>query len=159
MQRKISETRIRPFKPEDQGRVLDLWTECGLTVPQNNPKRDIQRKLKVNAELFLVGTRGDEVVGTVMAGYEGHRGWINYLAVHPGYRRLGIATIMMKAAEDKLRQMGCPKINVQIRISNQEAIKFYESIGFSDDKVLSMGKRLEDDAAHDTGYTDLRETD
>lgn len=130
---------------------MGLWAECGLVVPQNNPERDIQRKLGVNSELFLVGILGNEVVGTCMAGYEGHRGWINYLAVHPDYRRLGIATIMMKAAEDKLRKMGCPKINVQIRISNQEVIKFYESIGFSDDQVVSMGKRLEDDAAHDIG--------
>jgi ribosomal protein S18 acetylase RimI-like enzyme len=149
MQKKINETRIRPFKPEDQEQVLDLWTECGLVVPQNNPARDIQRKLKVNSELLLVGILGGEVVGTCMAGYEGHRGWINYLAVHPDYRRLGIATIMMKAAEDKLRKMGCPKINVQIRKSNQEVIKFYESIGFSVDQVVSMGKRLEYDAVHD----------
>jgi ribosomal protein S18 acetylase RimI-like enzyme len=151
MRSKTNETRIRPFKPEDQEKVLGLWTECGLVVPQNNPERDIQRKLRVNSELFLVGILGNEVVGTCMAGYEGHRGWINYLAVHPDYRRLGIATIMMKAAEDKLRKMGCPKINVQIRTSNQEVIKFYESIGFSDDQVVSMGKRLEDDAAHDIG--------
>ncbi|UCH21130.1 MAG: GNAT family acetyltransferase [Deltaproteobacteria bacterium] len=151
MRSKTNETRIRPFKPEDQEKVVGLWAECGLVVPQNNPERDIQRKLGVNSELFLVGILGNEVVGTCMAGYEGHRGWINYLAVHPDYRRLGIATIMMKAAEDKLRKMGCPKINVQIRISNQEVIKFYESIGFSDDQVVSMGKRLEDDAAHDIG--------
>jgi ribosomal protein S18 acetylase RimI-like enzyme len=151
MRSKTNETRIRPFKPEDQEKVVGLWAECGLVVPQNNPERDIQRKLRVNSELFLVGILGNEVVGTCMAGYEGHRGWINYLAVHPDYRRLGITTIMMKAAEDKLRKMGCPKINVQIRISNQEVIKFYESIGFSDDQVVSMGKRLEDDAAHDIG--------
>jgi ribosomal protein S18 acetylase RimI-like enzyme len=122
-----------------------LWVECGLVVPQNNPKRDIERKLKINPELFLVGILENKLVASCMAGYEGHRGWINYLAVSPNYRRRGFATDMMKATEYKLRELGCPKINLQIRVSNQEIIKFYESIGFSDDHVLSMGKRLEQD--------------
>lgn len=145
----MGEILIRPYKPEDEMQILDLWVECGLVVPQNNPKRDIERKLKGNPELFLVGILENKVVASCMAGYEGHRGWINYLAVSPNYRRRGFATDMMKATEYKLREMGCPKINLQIRASNHEMIKFYESIGFSDDHVLSMGKRLERDEPYE----------
>ncbi len=141
----MAEILIRSYHPEDERQILDLWIESGLVVPLNNPQRDIKRKLKVNHELLLVGVLGNKVVATCMAGYEGHRGWINYLAVSPEYRRRGFATALMKAAEDKLRKMGCPKINVQIRASNQEVIRFYESVGFSDDQVVSMGKRLEYD--------------
>jgi len=136
---------IRSYKPEDETQILDLWIQCGLVVPQNNPKKDIERKLKVNPELFLVGILENKIVASCMAGYEGHRGWINYLAVSPQCRRRGFAADMMKAAEYRLREMGCPKINLQIRASNQETIKFYKSIGFSDDHVLSMAKRLEQD--------------
>lgn len=141
----MSRILIRSFKPADEPQILDLWDECGLIVPQNNPKKDIERKLKVNPELFLIGILDNNIVASCMAGYEGHRGWINYLAVSPNYRRRGIATDMMKATEYKLREMGCPKINLQVRASNHEIIKFYESIGFSDDHVLGMGKRLEQD--------------
>ena len=74
---------IRPFKIGDEGAVIDLWRRCNLTVPWNNPKLDIQRKLKVDPELFLVGVIGGEIVATVMGGYDGHRGWIYYLAVSP----------------------------------------------------------------------------
>jgi ribosomal protein S18 acetylase RimI-like enzyme len=100
------------------------------------------RKLNVNPEWFLVGLLAGKVIATCMVGYEGHRGWINYLAVSPGYRRRGIATKMMEEAESKLRVTGCPKINLQVRESNDEVIRFYESIGYSKDRVLSMGKRL-----------------
>ena len=144
----MGEILIRPYKPEDETQILDLWIECGLVVPQNNPKKDIARKLQVNPELFLVGLLKNHIVASCMAGYEGHRGWINYLAVSPKYRRRGLATDMMKAAEYRLRELGCPKINLQIRASNHETIAFYKSIGFSDDHVLSMAKRLEQDEPH-----------
>ena len=98
--------------------------------------------------MFLVGLLKNHIVASCMAGYEGHRGWINYLAVSPKYRRRGLATDMMKAAEYRLRELGCPKINLQIRASNHETIAFYKSIGFSDDHVLSMAKRLEQDEPH-----------
>jgi ribosomal protein S18 acetylase RimI-like enzyme len=145
----MNELLIRPYQPEDEHEVIDLWYACGLVVPWNNPKRDIERKMKLNPELFLVGTLEGKVVATCMAGYEGHRGWVNYLAVSPDYQRRGVATRMMQEAEIKLRERGCPKINVQIRLSNQEVINFYESIGFSDDRVLGMGKRLERDEPYD----------
>jgi ribosomal protein S18 acetylase RimI-like enzyme len=114
-------------------------------VPQNNPKRDIARKLRVNAEWFLVGELDGAVIGTCLAGYEGHRGWINYLAVHPDQQRRGLAHELMQHAETLLRAAGCPKINLQVRRTNAAVIAFYEAIGFAVDDVVSLGKRLEHD--------------
>ncbi len=141
----MDELFIRGYQTGDEEAVINLWVECNLVAPQNNPKRDIERKLKVNPEWFLVGVFEGEIVATCMAGYEGHRGWINYLAVSSQYRRRGIGTRMMREAESRLRAAGCPKINLQIRASNREVIRFYESIGYSGDDVVSMGKRLEHD--------------
>ena len=129
----------------DEPQVVDLWEGCRLVRPWNDPRKDIARKLAVQRELFLVGVAGDRVVATVMAGYEGHRGWINYLAVDPTSRRQGLARALMAAAEDRLRALGCAKINLLIRADNREAIAFYNRIGFAEDATISMGKRLERD--------------
>jgi ribosomal protein S18 acetylase RimI-like enzyme len=136
---------IRSYRPEDEKAVIQLWKACGLIVPHNNPVRDIQRKLKVNPEWFLVGTKGEQVIASCMAGYEGHRGWINYLSVAPLEQGRGHATEIMAAAEQLLREAGCPKINLQIRADNDQAITFYQRLGFIKDNVISMGKRLEPD--------------
>jgi ribosomal protein S18 acetylase RimI-like enzyme len=97
-------------------------------------------------ELFLVGEVDSVIVASIMGGYDGHRGWINYLAVAPAYQRNGYATAMMQAVEHKLLQLGCPKINLQIRASNTAVVGFYQSLKFSADDVVSFGKRL----VHDT---------
>ncbi|HPQ43933.1 MAG TPA: GNAT family acetyltransferase [Syntrophales bacterium] len=136
---------IRPFDPNDEESVIRLWTACGLVVPWNNPHRDIQRKLKIQPDMFLVACSDGQVIATVMAGYDGHRGWINYLAVHPQHRHSGIGKLMMDEAESRLRSAGCPKINLQVRGTNASAIRFYERIGFKKDDVVSLGKRLEPD--------------
>jgi len=136
---------IRAFRPEDAEFIVNLWNDCGLTVPWNDPRRDIARKLRVQSELFLVAIQDDRIVGSVMAGYEGHRGWINYLAVHPTQQRAGVGSALMERAEELLRAAGCPKINLQVRRTNLQAIGFYESIGFREDDVVSLGKRLEAD--------------
>ena len=136
---------IRSYTTEDEKAVIQLWMDCGLVVSHNNPNRDIQRKLRVNPEWFLVGVVEDRVVSTCMVGYEGHRGWINYLAVSPDLQRTGIASKMMKRAEEILSEAGCPKVNLQIRSCNSQVIDFYRSIGFMIDDVVSMGKRLEPD--------------
>ncbi|MDE0227473.1 MAG: GNAT family N-acetyltransferase, partial [Spirochaetaceae bacterium] len=78
----------------------------------------------------------------VMAGYEGHRGWINYLAVATEYRGRGFGRRLMDEVEARLLAIGCPKINLQIRRSNTEAVEFYRSLGFTEDDSVSMGKRL-----------------
>lgn len=136
---------IRPFRIDDEASVVPLWRDCGLVVPWNDPHKDIQRKLLVQPEMFLVACLDDVVIGTVMAGYDGHRGWINYLAVHPDHRRGGIGKRLMEEAERLLRQAGCPKINLQVRSGNAVAIGFYERIGFKTDGVVSLGKRLDSD--------------
>jgi len=136
---------IRPFDPNDEESVIRLWTACGLVVPWNNPHRDIQRKLKIQPEMFLVACSDGQIIATVMAGYDGHRGWINYLAVHPQHQHSGIGKLMMDEAESRLRSAGCPKINLQVRSKNALVIEFYERIGFKTDDVVSLGKRLEPD--------------
>jgi ribosomal protein S18 acetylase RimI-like enzyme len=133
---------IRPYVAEDQEAVIALWKTCQLVVPQNDPIADIQNKIQFQPDLFLVAIAEGRLVGTVMAGYEGHRGWINYLAVAPAQRRRGIARTLMATAEKKLRALGCPKINLQVRRTNTAVIDFYQAIGFDEDDVVSLGKRL-----------------
>ncbi len=134
--------QIRPFLADDMENVIALWRHCDLTRPWNDPARDIQRKVAMADDLFLVGAVDGHVVGTVMAGYEGHRGWINYLAVEPNERGAGRGSELMAAAEIRLRNLGCPKINLQVRATNPDAIAFYERIGFLVDDAVSLGKRL-----------------
>lgn len=133
---------IRAFEPSDIGAIIELWKTCGLVAPQNDPWRDIERKMRVDPELLLVGVEGGRVIATVMAGYEGHRGWINYAAVHPGHRRQGHGRTMMAAAEQALAKLNCPKINLQVRSSNEQVVAFYQAMGYATDDVISLGKRL-----------------
>jgi ribosomal protein S18 acetylase RimI-like enzyme len=141
--------KIRPFTKSDEKEVIKLWFKCNLVVPWNNPKSDIERKLKVNPELFLVGIIDDRIISTVMGGYEGHRGWVNYLAVDPDFQKQKYGKEMMRVIEDKLKQLGCPKINLQVRDDNTDVIEFYKSIGYYDEKVVSLGKRLIPDEEYD----------
>lgn len=135
---------IRLYQETDRKAVVALWRECGLVVPSNDPEADILQKIRFQPDLFLVGHgEDDRLQATVMAGYEGHRGWINYLAVTPPHRRRGIGRQMLAAAEERLRQLGCPKINLQVRRSNTAVIDFYRRAGFREDDVVSLGKRLD----------------
>jgi len=136
---------IRAFRVGDESAVVSLWERCGLVRPWNDPHKDISRKLQVRGDWFLVGLLDETVVATVMAGYDGHRGWVNYLAVAPEHRRTGLARQMIGAVEHRLRSAGCPKINLQVRTDNADAIGFYQAIGYVSDDVVSMGKRLESD--------------
>ena len=138
---------IRPYRASDEAAVIALWTACNLVVSHNNPRKDIARKLQVNPEWFLIGEQDGQIVATCMVGYEGHRGWINYLAVSPSVQRRGLASQMMEEAEKILSKAGCPKINLQIRSTNLQVIEFYKSLGFKIDEVTGMGKRLESDEA------------
>lgn len=126
---------------------MALWSACDLVRPWNDPHKDIQRKEAVRSDLFLVATKGDVIVGSVMAGYDGHRGWIDYLAVAPAFRRQGIGRLLMRAAEARLLADGCPKVNLQIRTSNADAAAFYEALGYALDDVVSLGRRLVHDEA------------
>ena len=121
--------KIRLFDLRDEASVVRLWEDCGLVVAWNDPHQDIRRKLEVQPDMFWVGCLANRIVATVMAGYDGHRGWINYLAVDPKQRRQGIGRMMMEAAEERLRAIGCPKINLQVRRSNVQVMAFYEHLG------------------------------
>lgn len=136
---------IREFEEDDRSTVVELWRRCDLVRPWNDPDRDIERKLAHRNGAFLVARRADHVVGTVMAGYDGHRGWINYLAVDPDEQGTGLGKQLMEAAERCLAALGCVKINLQIRRTNVGAHVFYERLGYIEDDVISMGKRLIDD--------------
>ena len=136
---------IRSYQESDEKAVVQLWRDCDLVVPWNDPVQDIHRKLRVQREMFLVALLGSRLIATVMAGYEGHRGKINYLAVSPDYRKIGYGRRLMEEAETRLRAQGCPKISLRIRSSNAGAMEFYKRIGFSTDDVVSMGKCLEED--------------
>ena len=136
---------IREFELDDQAAVISLWQDCGLVAPQNDPVKDIQRKLQVNPELFLVGVFQGEIVASVMGGSEGHRGWINYLAVSPSHQHTGCGRAIMAAVEERIRAIDCAKINLQVRSTNEAVIQFYESLGYAQDRVVGMGKRLETD--------------
>jgi ribosomal protein S18 acetylase RimI-like enzyme len=137
--------QIRPFQPEDEEAVVSLWQRCDLVRPWNDPRKDIRRKLGVRPDWFLVAVLNGRIVACVMAGYEGHRGWLNYLAVDPELQRHGLARTIVTEAERLLRVAGCPKINLQIRTSNHGVTEFYRRLGYSTDDVVSMGKRLEHD--------------
>lgn len=136
--------RIRAFEPGDEPAVVSLWRACGLVVPWNDPHEDIRRKMSAHPELFLVAEIDGRVVGSVMAGWDGHRGWLNYLAVDPGTRRSGVGRSLVQEAESRLAAQGCPKVNLQVRTSNRGVLDFYRRIGYSVDDVVSLGKRLAD---------------
>jgi ribosomal protein S18 acetylase RimI-like enzyme len=134
---------IRPFQIEDEAAVVQLWQQCQLTRSSNDPHRDILAKMAVQPDLFLVGAIDGRLVATLMAGYEGHRGWLNYLAVAPDCRNRGYGRHMVAAAEKRLHLLGCPKINLQVRSDNVDALDFYRKLGFCTDHVISLGKRLD----------------
>ena len=136
---------IRKFQESDEQGLVSLWNVCKLTVPWNNPYKDIARKLSVNPELFLVGHIEDKLIASVMAGYDGHRGWINYFAVHPDFQSRGFGKQLMDYVENRLRELGCPKINLQIREGDKKVLSYYQKLGFVQEKRISMSKRLVDD--------------
>jgi ribosomal protein S18 acetylase RimI-like enzyme len=147
---------VRPFCAGDTEPVVSLWHACGLTRPWNNPYRDIERKLAQQPDLFLVAEIDQQVVGTVMAGYEGHRGWLYYVGVHPAHQRRGIGSALVQRAVEQLRLCGCPKVNLLVREDNPGAEAFYQELGFEAEPVVMMGLRLVDDSSHSTDGCDAR---
>jgi ribosomal protein S18 acetylase RimI-like enzyme len=136
---------IRTFELPDEEPVIRLWEECGLTRPWNDPRKDIARKLTEQPELFLIAVCGEEIVGTVMMGFDGHRGWVYYLAVAPGYQRKSYGRRLMQEAERLLKERGCPKLNLQVRSSSTQVLEFYRKLGYLEDEVVSLGHRLIED--------------
>ncbi len=121
---------IRPFQIEDQAAVIELWLRCGLVRPQNDPVKDIQRKLNIQPECFLVGIEESKIVASAMYSYDGHRAWVNYFGVDPDHQRSGLGRELMQEIERRVRPLGCPKINLQVRASNAAAVEFYKRVGF-----------------------------
>ena len=134
---------IRPYAEPDEAGVVRLWQVVFPdNPPWNVPAEDIRRKLAVQRDLFLVGEFGGRVVATVLAGYDGHRGWLHLVAVDPACRRRGFARAMIAEAERRLAAMGCPKVNLQVRAANEQVVAFYRNLGYAVEERVSMGKRL-----------------
>ena len=133
---------IRIFEASDEADVIQLWHRCGLVRPWNDPHKDIERKKQKQPEWFFVGTVNGSITASVMAGYDGHRGWLYYLAVDPDYQGNGYGRLIVRTAQEALKAAGCPKINLQVRTENTRGIEFYRRVGFSQDAVMSMGMRL-----------------
>jgi ribosomal protein S18 acetylase RimI-like enzyme len=135
---------IRPYLESDEAAVARLWREVFPESPSwNHPETNIKYKLAVQRDLFLVALVGSVLVGTAMAGYDGHRGWVYYVAVSPRHRRQGIGRALMSSVEHRLVRLGCPKLNLQVRASNVVAVSFYEKLGYDVEERVSMGKRLD----------------
>jgi ribosomal protein S18 acetylase RimI-like enzyme len=134
---------VRPYGNADRAAVVALWREVFADDPPwNEPEGIIERKLTVQPQLFLVAEVEGRVVGTVLGGFDGVRGWIHHLAVQTAHRRKGVARLLMRAAEDGLKNLGCPKVNLQVRASNLAVIEFYRSLGYNVEERASLGKRL-----------------
>ena len=134
---------IRPCTNIDRIQVTALWERVfSGDPPHNAPHLMFDAKLAMNDSLLFVATNADQVIGSAMAGYDGHRGWLYAVAVLPGFRRRGVGKALVRHAVDALRAMGCPKVNLQVRASNAAVVEFYESLGFGVEDRVSMGMRI-----------------
>ena len=134
---------IRAYREADEEHVVALWNEVfAYTAPHNQPTRIIHDKLAVQRDLFFVAGVDGNVVGTVLGGYDGHRGWIYSLAVASRARRLGIGTALVRHVEAALARRGCPKVNLQVLASNADTVAFYKKLGYAVEERVSMGKVL-----------------
>jgi ribosomal protein S18 acetylase RimI-like enzyme len=134
---------VRPYQSADEDELVRLWRLVFPDAPaHNDPRNDIRMKLSVQPELLFVAVVEDQIIGSAMSGFDGHRGWVYYVAVHPEYRRMGIGSALMKKVESAMTDIGCPKLNLQIRADNQQVQLFYESLGYDEEDRISMGKKL-----------------
>ncbi len=134
--------RIEPLPQHLHAAAIDLWREVGLTRPWNDPEADLRRALDGAASTVLAGLDDEALVATAMVGHDGHRGWVYYLAVSPGSQHRGYGSQLMEACERWLRDRGVPKINVMVRGSNEVAVGFYQRLGYGEDDVLVLSRRL-----------------
>ena len=128
--------------PEDKDDAVALWTTCGLTVPWNDAFVDFDRALDTQTSTVLGLKEGETLIGTVMVGYDGHRGWMYYLAVDPAHQQAQHGKRLVKAAENWLREQDCPKVQLMVRSSNSSVIGFYQALGYKDDDVLVLSRRF-----------------
>ena len=134
---------IRPFEETDAPEVVALWSAVfAYAAPHNDPQQVVRQKLAFQRELFFVAVVEDRVAGTVMGGYDGHRGWIYSLCVNPEFRHRGMGSALMRHVEGELARLGCPKINFQVLASNSSTVPFYKKLGYTVEERISMGKVL-----------------
>lgn len=135
--------QIRPYQESDEEAVIELWRAVSANdAPHNDPATALRKKLAVDRDLLLVAEIDGKVVGTVMGGYDGHRGWVYAVAVCPDHRRKGVGSALLRRVEEALAERGCLKVNLQVVASNLGAVKFYEILGYRVEERVSMGKRL-----------------
>jgi ribosomal protein S18 acetylase RimI-like enzyme len=135
---------IEEARPDDRIAVIALWRACGLTRPWNDPDADFYRAIEWPGSAVLVLREGDGIAASVMVGFDGHRGWVYYLAAAPDHRRRGLGRQMMAAAEDWLRGRGAPKIQLMVRTDNDEALGFYDALGLTRQDVVTLGRFLDE---------------
>ncbi len=141
----LPEISVRPFRHADSPQLQALWARVFPNDPPwNAPEVLIETKLRVQPDLLFVGELGGTIAGAVIAGFDGVRGWMYHLAVAPEFRRRGFATQLVRAAEQALRALGCPKVNLQVRAENQDVVAFYRSIGYEVEERISMGRHLKE---------------
>jgi len=137
---------FRPFDESDSDKVIALWEKAGLLRPWNNPNKDIARKLQemaVNSySWFWVAEQNGVIIATAMAGYDGHRGSVNYLGVDPDVQQSGVGRRIMQRIEADLIAAGCPKLNLQVRDDNIDVLAFYDRLDYQRDATISLSKRL-----------------
>ncbi|QHE93698.1 GNAT family acetyltransferase [Pandoraea fibrosis] len=142
-----ADIHLRTFDDADTDAVIALWREAfpeynASDKPHREPRRSIANKVAMHDGLFFVAVRDKKIVGTVMAGYDGHRGWVYSLAVARALRRRGVASALLRHAEVALAKRGCLKLNLQVLTQSREALAFYTAHGYAADDVVSLGKRL-----------------
>jgi ribosomal protein S18 acetylase RimI-like enzyme len=134
---------VETYRPEMEAQVDALWREAFPDdPPRNRAAVAIPAKLVVQPDLLLVATEDGAVVGTVMAGYDGHRGWLYAVAVRQSHRRGGIGRKLIAEAEARLAKIGCTKINLQVRATNDAVVGFYRGLGYAVEERISMGKAV-----------------
>lgn len=134
---------IRDYREEDEAALVALWEACGLTRPWNPPGADIALVRRSGHGEILVAAEGDTIVGSVVVGHDGHRGWVYYLAVAPRHRRAGLGRQLMQAAEAWVAARGVRKLELMVRNSNAGVVEFYERIGYEREPVLVMSRWLD----------------
>ena len=139
------EINYRLFTKEDSEAVIDLWRRCELIVPWNAPEKDILRKLSVNDDLFILAEEKRGIIASAMGGYDGHRGYIYYLAVLPEFQKKGVGSEILKKIETKLLNKECPKINLFVRNTNLRVQAFYKKNKYKIQESQIYGKRLIED--------------
>jgi ribosomal protein S18 acetylase RimI-like enzyme len=134
--------KIFEFTDDQSDKVIALWEKCGLTRSWNNPEKDIARKNNDKNGKFLIGQIDEVLMASIMIGYDGHRGSINYLAVDPDFSGAGYGKILIAEAEQLLLSVGCPKVNFCVRTDNNKVTEFYRQLGYAIEPVHLLGKRL-----------------